>query len=250
MILAGKVRLGDTVADKPGRLVAEDCLPLVSEPPHPFVGRGGLKLQHALAAFQFSPKDKTAVDVGASTGGFTDCLLQAGAKKVFAADVGYGQLDWKLQSDARVVVLDRVNARHLTQQALGEPVDVAVVDVAFISIKLILPAAMKLLKPGGRILSLVKPQFEVGKEQVENKGVIKDPKKHLEVLRGAKAFVEAQGWSLTGLTESPITGQKGNREFFIQCVAEPGRSTVDEETILSIAGQAPASVTLDPIVDD
>lgn len=238
MILAGKVRLGNAVADKPGRLVPEDCLPLISEPPHPFVGRGGVKLQHALEVFRFSPKDKIAVDVGASTGGFTDCLLQAGAKKVFTVDVGYGQLDWKLQSDARVVVLDRVNARHLTPQDLGEAVDFAVMDVAFISIQLILPAVMKLLKPGGCVLSLVKPQFEVGKEQVENKGVIKDPQKHLEVLLGTKAFVEAQGWSLTGLTTSPITGQKGNREFFIQCVAESGGSTVDEESILAIARPA------------
>jgi len=168
--------------------------------------------------FGLDPTGKTAVDIGASTGGFTDCLLQRGACRVFAVDVGYGQLDWKLQSDERVTIVDRKNARHLVPADIeGESVDLAVIDVAFISLKLILPPAMAVLKPEGELVALVKPQFEVGREEVENKGVILDRKKHLKVLLELHAFVEEQGWVLCNLTASPITGQKGNREYLIHC---------------------------------
>ena len=182
LILAGKVRLGDEVADKPGRLVAEDCSIRIIEEVHPYVGRGGVKLEHALKVFDLDVTGKIAVDLGASTGGFTDCLLQHGAAKVFAVDVGYGQLDWKLQSDSRVVAMDRKNARDLKPDEIGEPVDLAVIDVAFISLKLVIPPAIGVLKSAGDLIALVKPQFEVGKDEVENKGIIKDPQKHLNVL--------------------------------------------------------------------
>ena len=231
MILAGRVRVKGQPADKPGRMVGEDCAVEIVEDLHPFVGRGGLKLEHALKTFGLSPAGMTAVDVGASTGGFTDCLLQNGAIKVFAIDVGYGQLDWKLRKDPRVVCLDRTNARYLAPDAIGEAVDLAVIDVSFISLKLILPAVIPLLKPGGGIVALVKPQFEVGREEVENKGIIKDPRKQLHVLLELHAFVEEQDWVMCGVTASPITGQKGNREFFIHCVERHLGVPVGEDII-------------------
>ena len=162
------------------------------------------------------------MDIGASTGGFTDCLLKHGIEKVFAVDVGYGQLDWKLQTDSRVVSLDRKNARDLTPTDISELVDLVVIDASFISLRIIIPPVIKLLKPEGDLIALVKPQFEVGKEQVENKGIIKNPKKHLEVLIRLNSFMKKQGWPITNIVPSPITGQKGNREFLIHC---PGKVT-------------------------
>jgi len=232
LILAGKVKAGDAVIDKPGRLVAEDSFLSIQEDSNPYVGRGGLKLAHGLQVFGLDPTGKTAVDIGASTGGFTDCLLQRGACRVFAVDVGYGQLDWKLQSDERVTLVDRKNARHLVPADIGgESVDLAVIDVAFISLKLILPPAIAVLKPKGELVALVKPQFEVGREEVENKGVILDRKKHLKVLRELHAFVEEQGWVLCNLTPSPITGQKGNREDLIHCRAKIHGTALDVSLI-------------------
>ncbi|MGP0566240.1 MULTISPECIES: TlyA family RNA methyltransferase [unclassified Nitrospina] len=219
LILAGRVRLGDEVLDKPGRMVAEDAALLV-EDPNPFVSRGGVKLTHALTTFGIDVQGKTAADIGASTGGFTDCLLQNGAKKVYAFDVGYGQLDWKLQSDDRVVLRDRFNARHLKLEDVdNEHVDIAVIDVSFISLKLILPPVFAVMKQEADLVALVKPQFEVGKSEVEHKGVIRDPAKHEKVLTELTAFVAEQGWVACGLTASPITGQKGNREYLLHCVA-------------------------------
>ena len=210
--------MGDEVLDKPGRLVDEGCSVRVLEDTHPYASRGGLKLEHAIKQFNFTPTGKTAVDFGASTGGFTDCLLQHGARKVFAVDVGYGQLDWKLQSDPKVIIIDRKNARDLKPGDIGEPVDLAVADVSFISLKLVAPSAFAVLKPEGDIVALVKPQFEVGKDEVENKGIIKDPKKHLNVLLDLRVFMEEKKWPMVNLSPSPITGQKGNREFLIHCV--------------------------------
>jgi len=232
LILAGKVRAGDVVIDKPGRLVTEDIALNIQADSNPYVGRGGLKLAHGLQTFDVDPTGKVAVDIGASTGGFTDCLLQHGARKVFAVDVGYGQLDWKLQSDQRVTIVDRKNARHLALADIeGEPVDLAVIDVAFISLKLILPPTMAVLQPAGEIVALVKPQFEVGREEVENKGVIRDRKKHLKVLLELHAFVAEQGWVLAGLTPSPITGQKGNREYLIHCREKTHGTALDASLI-------------------
>jgi 23S rRNA (cytidine1920-2'-O)/16S rRNA (cytidine1409-2'-O)-methyltransferase len=231
LILAGKVRLGDEVADKPGRMVSEDCPLHVLEDLHPYVSRGGVKLAHALQVFTVSPQEKIAADIGASTGGFTDCLLQQGAEKVFAVDVGYGQLDWKLRQDKRVVCLERKNVRYLTPEDFGEPVDLVVIDVSFISLKLVIPAILKVLKPGGDLLALVKPQFEVGKDEVENKGIIKDPAKHLNVLLTLKTFIQDQEWVMRSLATSPIYGQKGNKEFLIHCVAKDRGQPISDEEI-------------------
>ena len=218
-------------------MVAEDANISVAEDPNPYVGRGGLKLAQALKEFSIDPSDQTAVDVGASTGGFTDCLLQNGATKVFAVDVGYGQLDWKLQSDDRVVMVDRTNARELSLDMLGgEAVDLAVMDLSFISLKLILPAVFKVLKPGGEWVALVKPQFEVGKTEVENKGIITDLNKHVRVLLELKQFIEASGWCLAQVCRSPITGQKGNHEYLIHGTQQNTGGGVDETQIRKTVG--------------
>ncbi|MDH3256980.1 MAG: TlyA family RNA methyltransferase, partial [Nitrospinota bacterium] len=191
----------------------------------------------ALKEFGVNPAGLTAVDIGASTGGFTDCLLQKGASKVFAVDVGYGQLDWKLQSDDRVVMIDRTNARQLSLDEVGgEPLDLAVIDVAFISLKLILPAVFPLLKPGGQWIALVKPQFEVGKDEVENQGVITDLNKHVKVLLELKQFIEASGWCLARVCRSPIKGQKGNQEYLIHGIQQNAESGVDATLIRETVG--------------
>ena len=237
LILAGKVRIDDEPADKPGRMVAEDANVSVAEDPNPYVSRGGLKLAQALQDFGVDPAGKTAVDIGASTGGFTDCLLQNGASKVFAVDVGYGQLDWKLQSDDRVIMIDRTNARQLSLDNVGgEPLDLAVIDVAFISLKLILPTVFKILKPGGQWIALVKPQFEVGKDEVENQGVITDLNKHVKVLLELKHFIEASDWCLAQVCRSPIKGQKGNQEYLIHGTQQNTGKGVDESLIRKTVG--------------
>ena len=174
------------------------------------------------------------MDVGASTGGFTDCLIQHGAEKVYAVDVGYGQLDWKLRNDPRVICRDRKNARTLSTEDIGEMLDLAVIDVSFISLKLVIPPLLKILKPEGQLVALVKPQFEVGKDEVENRGIIKDPAKHIRVLLELNRFVAEKGWSVIAVTESPITGQKGNREFLIHCVDNRHGKPVEEETLREI----------------
>ncbi len=172
--------------------------------------------------------------MGASTGGFTDCLLQNGAEKVYAVDVGYGQLDWKLRSDPRVICLDRKNARTLSKEDIGEMLDLAVVDVSFISLQLVIPPLLEILKPEGELIALVKPQFEVGKEEVENRGIIKDPAKHIRVLLDLNRFIEEKGWAVIAVVESPITGQKGNREFFVHCVDGRCGKPVAEEALRQI----------------
>ncbi len=218
-------------------MVAENVDVSVSEDPNPYVSRGGLKLAQALKEFDIDPTGKSAVDIGASTGGFTDCLLQKGAAKVFAVDVGYGQLDWKLQSDDRVMMIDRTNARQLSLDEVGgDPLDLAVIDVAFISLKLILPAVFKILKPEGQWIALVKPQFEVGKDEVENQGVITDPNKHVNVLLELKKFIEASDWCLAQVCRSPIKGQKGNQEYLIHGVQQSTGSVVDEIRIRETVG--------------
>lgn len=218
-------------------MVAEDADVSVAEDPNPYVSRGGLKLEGALNEFQVDPTGLTAVDIGASTGGFTDCLLQKGASSVYAVDVGYGQLDWQLQSDDRVVAVDRTNARQLSlDQVGGEPLDLAVIDVAFISLRLILPPVFRLLKPGGQWIALVKPQFEVGKDEVENQGVITDLNKHLRVLLDLKQFVEASDWCLAQICRSPIKGQKGNQEYLIHGVRHNKTNSVDEHLIRETVG--------------
>ncbi len=217
-------------------MVADDATIEVAGDPNPYVSRGGLKLEQALKAFGIDPAGWTAVDIGASTGGFTDCLLQHGAAKVYAVDVGYGQLDWKLQSDSRVVRLDRTNARQLKlEQVGGRPLDLAVIDVSFISLKRVLPAVFKILKTEGRWIALVKPQFEVGRDEVENKGIITDLKKHMKVLMELKRFVEDSGWRLAQVCRSPVKGQKGNQEYLIHGIAA-GPGGVDESGFRETVG--------------
>lgn len=216
-------------------MVEEGCPVAILEELHPYVSRGGLKLEHALKFFGVSPEGKTTADIGASTGGFTDCLLQQGAKKVFAVDVGYGQLDWKLRQDPRVVILERKNVRTLTVADLGEAVDLAVIDVSFISLKKVIPHVLKTLKQESDLIALVKPQFEVGKDEVENKGIIKDPAKHLKVLLAIHTFIKEQNWVMCSVTASPIFGQKGNKEFLIHCVSKDRGKSVGEDEIQKIA---------------
>jgi 23S rRNA (cytidine1920-2'-O)/16S rRNA (cytidine1409-2'-O)-methyltransferase len=210
LILAGQVSVGDRLVDKPGTQVSVAGPVQVAEG-LPYASRGGFKLAAALDAFELDVSGWVAADVGASTGGFTDCLLQRGAAKVYTIDVGYGQLAWQLRQDPRVVVMDRTNARYLA--SLPEAVDLATVDVSFISLRLILPPVLGWLRPGGQIVTLVKPQFEAGREQVGKGGVVRDAAIHRAVLTELVAWAEGQGLGLRGLIRSPITGPAGNVEF-------------------------------------
>jgi len=215
MIMAGLVFVDQVKIDKPGHLVPPSSQVLVREPYPPFVSRGGMKLQAALEAFSVDVKNKVILDVGASTGGFTDCLLQRGAGKVVAVDVGYGQLHWKLRQDPRVVVLEKTNIRYLKPGDFEGELDGAVIDVSFISLKLVVPVVSRLVKDQGFIIALVKPQFEVGKGQVGKGGVVRDPALHEEVMDGLIQFFRTQGWEVVGHMPSPLLGPKGNREFLV-----------------------------------
>ena len=214
IIMAGQVYVDGQKADKPGISYPETVAIEVRGDVCPYVSRGGLKLEKALRDFGVKPEGYVCSDSGASTGGFTDCLLQQGAKKVFAIDVGYGQLDWKIRSDKRVVVMERTNIRYVTPEDLGEPLDLSVVDVSFISLKIVLPAIKNLLKPGeGQVLCLIKPQFEAGKEKVGKKGVVREPATHKEVLDDFVALADSLNFNILGLTFSPVKGPEGNIEF-------------------------------------
>jgi 23S rRNA (cytidine1920-2'-O)/16S rRNA (cytidine1409-2'-O)-methyltransferase len=210
LILAGEVFIGENRADKPGMPVATD-VPIHIRRGLPYASRGGLKLEAALDGFALDVSDLTCADVGASTGGFTDCLLQRGAARVYAIDVGYGQIDWKLRRDPRVVVMERTNARYL--ESLQEPIDLATIDASFISLTLILPKVYGWLKPDGQVVTLVKPQFEAGRDQVGKGGVVRDPAIHADVLRHVLTWANAQGLTPLGTIRSPITGPAGNVEF-------------------------------------
>ena len=212
-IMSGLVFVNGQRADKPGMPVAPDAKIKVRGEAIPFVSRGGFKLDKALKVFPVDPAGKTCIDCGASTGGFTDVLLQHGAAKVYAVDVGYGQLAWSLRSDERVVCMERTNARYLTHEQIPEELDFASVDVSFISLKLILPPLCGLLRQGGHVACLVKPQFEAGKEKVGKKGVVRDPAVHLEVLEHFLEHAKESGFTVLGLTYSPIRGPEGNIEY-------------------------------------
>jgi 23S rRNA (cytidine1920-2'-O)/16S rRNA (cytidine1409-2'-O)-methyltransferase len=215
-VLAGQVFSGERRLDKPGQAIAADAPLDLRGASSPYVSRGGVKLAHGLDHFGIDPMGMVALDVGASTGGFTDVLLQRGARRVYAVDVGHGQLDWQLRNDPRVVVLERTNARRLSQNSIPEPIDLVVCDASFISLRLVLPAALRLTRPGACLVALIKPQFEVGKGQVGKGGVVRDPALHEQVCAEiARWLGEAQGWQVQGITLSPITGPKGNREFLI-----------------------------------
>jgi 23S rRNA (cytidine1920-2'-O)/16S rRNA (cytidine1409-2'-O)-methyltransferase len=213
LIMAGEVLVDGRKGRKPGETVSTAShIELLARPR--FVGRGGLKLQEALEHFAVDPTGKVCLDVGASTGGFTDCLLQNGAARVHAVDVGHGQFDWKLRNDPRVVVYEGLNARHLTADQLGEPVQLAVCDVSFISVTLILPAIVQVLVPGGEMIVLVKPQFEAGREQVGKGGIVRDPAVQQAACDRVSAAAEQLGFE-TAIIESPILGAEGNREFLL-----------------------------------
>jgi 23S rRNA (cytidine1920-2'-O)/16S rRNA (cytidine1409-2'-O)-methyltransferase len=214
VVLAGLVSVNGEVVTKAGTLVDPAADVALQAPDHPYVGRGGLKLAHALDTFGIAVAGREALDVGASTGGFTDVLLQRGAARVVALDVGHGQLDWRLRNDARVVVMEHFNARHLTLADLPGPVDVAVIDVSFISLRQILPAVATVLRDGADVVALVKPQFEAGRDEVR-KGIIRDPAVHDRVLAEVTAAGAEVGLTRVGSTPSPITGQKGNVEFLL-----------------------------------
>lgn len=213
IIMAGSVYVDGQKADKPGISYEETVSIEVRGESCPYVSRGGLKLEKALRDFGVKPEGYVCSDSGASTGGFTDCLLQQGAKKVFAIDVGYGQLDWKIRSDPRVVVMERTNIRYVTPEDLGEPLDLSVIDVSFISLKIVLPAIKQLLKPQGQVLCLIKPQFEAGREKVGKKGVVREPEIHKEVLDAFVSLADELQFTILGLTFSPVKGPEGNIEF-------------------------------------
>ena len=216
LVLAGKVFSDEACLDKPGLSLAADAPLRLKGADHPWVSRGGVKLAHALDHFAIDPAGWTCLDIGASTGGFTDVLLSCGAARVYAVDVGRGQLDWKLRNDERVVVLERTNARRLDRVQVPEEVDIVVCDASFIGLATILPAPMALAGPDAVLVALVKPQFEVGKGRVGKGGVVRDPALHREVCEGIGAWLAAQpGWRVLGLTESPLTGPRGNKEFLI-----------------------------------
>ena len=213
IIMSGIVYVDGQKADKAGVSYEETVDIEVRSGGCPYVSRGGLKLEKALCDFGVDPTGYVCSDSGASTGGFTDCLLQQGASKVFAIDVGYGQLDWKIRSDPRVVVMERTNVRYVTPEQLGEPLDLSVVDVSFISLKIVLPVIKTFLKQSGQVLCLIKPQFEAGRDKVGKKGVVREPQTHIEVLDDFVALADALDFRILGLTFSPVKGPEGNIEF-------------------------------------
>jgi len=216
LVMAGKVFSGERKLEKPGTSLAEDTALDVRGQEHPWVSRGGLKLEHGLKFFDIDPSDCTALDVGASTGGFTDVLLQGGADKVYAVDVGRGQLAWKLRQDERVIVLEKTNARYLTRELIPDDIDIVVCDASFIGLRTVLPAAMDLARTGAHLIALIKPQFEVGKGRVGKGGVVRDPELHDEVCRDIRTWLEElTDWNVLGITESPIKGPEGNIEFLV-----------------------------------
>ena len=212
-IMAGDVMIGTRVAAKPSELLDEQAA-ITVKPARQYVGRGALKLEAALVHFRIDVRGKTALDIGASTGGFTDCMLQRGAKKVYAVDVGHGQLDWKLRNDPRVVVLEKINARSLSRDHVPELVDICVIDVSFISLTLILPNTFDLLTSTGVILALIKPQFELQRSEVGKGGIVRDQDLHLKAQDKIVAFVKHLGHSVTGVVPSAVKGADGNQEFF------------------------------------
>jgi 23S rRNA (cytidine1920-2'-O)/16S rRNA (cytidine1409-2'-O)-methyltransferase len=223
LILAGTVVVDGERQEKAGTLVRPEAAIRLTHDPQPYVSRGGLKIEKALEFFFIDPLGKVAMDVGASTGGFTDCLLQRGARRVYAVDVGYGQLAWRLQQDPRVINLQRRNIRHLKWEEVGEKVDLAVVDTSFISLELVIPPTLTFLKGGGGILTLVKPQFEVGKGEVGKGGVVRDSRQHRQTVEKIREFAIGEGLIPRGVMESPLRGPKGNREFFLYCERPHGK---------------------------
>ncbi len=229
IIMSGIVYVNNQKVDKAGYFCEPEDVIEVRGSTMPYVSRGGLKIEKALAYFHYDPTDKVVIDVGASTGGFTDCLLRNGAKKVYAVDVGYGQLAWSVRTDPRVVVMERTNIRHVKPSDLQEPPQLSVSDVSFISLKLVLPVVKELLTPDGEVLTLIKPQFEAGREKVGKKGVVREKSTHIEVLQNTLNFAKECGFSVKGLTFSPITGPEGNIEFLAWLSVQPSEEHYDIE---------------------
>jgi 23S rRNA (cytidine1920-2'-O)/16S rRNA (cytidine1409-2'-O)-methyltransferase len=215
LIMAGAVFSGEKKLSKAGDMLAEDAALEVRGKDHPWVSRGGIKLDHGLTHFGFDVSGAAALDVGSSTGGFSDVLLSRGVAKVYAVDVGTNQLAWKLRQDSRVIVHEQTNARTLDGSIIPEPIDIIVCDASFIGLAKVLDAPLKLAKLGAKLVALIKPQFEAGREEVGKGGVVRDPAIHERVCAEAKAWVESQGWTVTGMTPSPITGPEGNVEFLL-----------------------------------
>jgi 23S rRNA (cytidine1920-2'-O)/16S rRNA (cytidine1409-2'-O)-methyltransferase len=218
LIMAGTVISGDRRVAKAGDMLPEDAPLEVRGKDHPWVSRGGIKLDHGLTHFGFDVSGAVALDIGSSTGGFTDVLLSRGAARVYAVDVGTNQLAWKLRQDPRVVVLEQVNARYLTAGQVPEPVDIVTCDASFISLSKVLESPLKLARPGAKLVALVKPQFEAGRGEVGKGGVVREPAVHERVCAAAKQWVDSRGWSVLGVTESPIKGPEGNVEFLLGAV--------------------------------
>jgi len=231
IIMEGVVFVDDKKIDKPGEKVDINSNITIKENPVVYVSRGGLKLEKAIKVFKIDLQDKVAIDIGASTGGFTDCMLKNGARKVYAIDVGYGQLDWKLRNDPRVITKERTNIRYVTKEDIGEEVDFISIDVSFISLKLVLPIAKKLIKNNGYIMALIKPQFEAGKEKVGKKGLVKDKKVHVEVIEDIVEFCRNIELSAVNLDFSPITGSTGNIEYLLFISANVNDKSISKETI-------------------
>jgi 23S rRNA (cytidine1920-2'-O)/16S rRNA (cytidine1409-2'-O)-methyltransferase len=216
LVMAGNVFAGERRVEKPSDSLPSDSALEVRGAPHPWVSRGGIKLAHALDVFAVDPSGAICLDIGASTGGFTDVLLSRGAAKVYAVDVGHGQIAWKLRQDERVVVRERTNARHLSRDDVPDPVGLVVCDVSFIGLEIVLPPVLALAAPGASLVALIKPQFEVGRARVGRRGVVRDPALHDEVCDRLRDFVESlPGWRVVGIEPSPILGPEGNREFLI-----------------------------------
>ena len=215
LIMAGKVLVNHVPVDKPGALIADNADVIVKQDDNPFVSRGGLKLEAALKSIPVSVMGLTCLDIGASTGGFTDCLLQYGAAKVYAVDVGYGQFDWALRQDVRVKVIERTNIRQLPYEVINEKMDIVVADTSFISLKVVIPAAEKFMRDNTLVLALIKPQFEAGKQNVGKGGVVKDPEIRKLVIKDLKVFFKERGYLVNQVVPSPISGPKGNKEYII-----------------------------------
>ncbi|WP_016745688.1 TlyA family RNA methyltransferase [Rhizorhabdus wittichii] len=222
LILAGLVFSGERKIEKAGQPIKPDAAIEVRGRDHPWVSRGGIKLAHGLEHFGWSVEGSVAIDVGSSTGGFTDVLLNGGARRVYAVDSGTNQLAWKLRNDPRVVVHEQTNARFLTSEHVPEPVDVVVCDASFISLAKVLAAPLGFARPGAHLVALIKPQFEAGREEVGKGGVVRDPAVHERVCAQVAAWIEGQGWQVAGVTASPITGPEGNVEFLIGAVRQDG----------------------------
>lgn len=236
-IMEGSVYIGNERVLKPGDKIDDESDIYIKDNPIKYVSRGGLKLEKAIEEFGINLKNVVAMDIGASTGGFTDCMLKEGASKVYAVDVGYGQLDWSLRQDPRVVVMERTNIRNITRDDIEEDLDFVSIDVSFISLKLVLPIAKALMKDNAELIALIKPQFEAGRDKVGKNGIVREKETHIEVVNSIIKFLSEKGFGPTNLSFSPITGAKGNIEFLIYTVSN-GECLVDLDKIISIVNLA------------